>query len=143
MRIVVFAPAAHDLEDGLAALGPDADITVVSTLAVPPDRVSRVAVGASPFWSRLSEFTRRTPPGRVLRRLTPLDPGVLFARRVRRSATAQAAVASADLLVSIERDAQFAVWTEARRRSRRGSAVAAVVGLPAAHAAVRRLSVGS
>lgn len=143
MKIVVFAPTTRDLDDALATLGRDVDVFIVSTSPVPSARATPVAVGSSRAWSRLSELARRTAPGRVLRRLTPLDPGVAFARRVRRSAAARAAIDSADLLVSVERDAQFTVWTESRRRSRRGTRVAAVSGFPAARSAVQRLSDGS
>lgn len=140
MRVVVFAPTNRTIGDGVAALADAADVTVLSFGPSSWDGAGSIAVGAPGIRTRLSELARRSAPGRVLRRLSPLDPGAIFARRVRTSAEAQAVIGEADLLVSVERDAQFAVWREARRRARRGSAVAAVAGFPAARIAVRGLS---
>ncbi|MEV7620308.1 hypothetical protein AB0N59_09210 [Microbacterium sp. NPDC089321] len=140
MRVVVFAPTIRSIGDGVSALADAAEVTVLSFAPSPWEGARSVAVGTPGIRSRLSDLARRTPLGRVLRRLTPLDPGAIFAQRVRRSPEAQAAITAADLLVSTERDAQFSAWREARRRARQGAPVAAVTGLPAAGVAVRRLS---
>ncbi|WDH79815.1 hypothetical protein PTQ19_05080 [Microbacterium esteraromaticum] len=140
MRIVVFAPSAGDIAGGLKSLAAHAEVTVVSTMPAQWPDADSLAVGTSPLRLRLSEFARRTPPGRALRRLTPLDPGAMFAHRARRSAQAQAAISAADLLVSVERDAHYAVWREARRRRRQGAPVPAVVGFPAARVTAGRFS---
>ncbi|UNK69725.1 hypothetical protein [Microbacterium sp. H1-D42] len=140
MKIVVFAPTADDIRASLATLTDHAEVTVVSAAHAQWDGAYSVAVGGSGIRERLSEYARRTPPGRVLRRLTPLDPGAMFAHRVRRSADAGAAIAEADLLVSTERDAHFAVWRTARDLSARGRRISAVAGFPAARAAVDRFS---
>lgn len=132
MRVVVFAPSASELDTGLADLGSVADVLVITTAPTVLRGVEVLAVGVPRARARLSNRFRRTMVGRVLRRVTPLDPGAMFAGRVRRSSAARSAIAEADLLVSAERDASFAVWREARRRARQGRAVAAVAGFPAA-----------
>lgn len=143
MKIVVFAPTASDMSTGLATLTGQADVIVLSTFPAQWDDAESVAVGSSGLLARLSEFARRTPPGRVLRRLTPLDPGAMFALRVRQSDAARSAISEADVLVSIERDAHFAVWRAARELGGRGRSVSAVAGFPAARSAVRSLNRGS
>lgn len=140
MKIVVFAPTTADIRVGLATLTDHAEVTVVSAAHADWDGAHSVSVGTSGIRERLSEYARRTPPGRVLRRLTPLDPGAIFADRVCKSADARTAIAEADLLVSTERDAHFAVWRTARDLEARGQQIAAVAGFPAARAAAKRLS---
>ena len=92
-----------------------ADVTAVSLRPGKPagDSVSRL----------LDRTVRRSFIGLNLIRLSPWDAGRVFWRGVKRSRAAMDALASADLLVALERDGLLTVWHAARRSNRHPIAV--------------------
>lgn len=89
-------------------------------------------------WEKISRFASRTVIGRVLLRLTPLDPGVQFWTASRKDGQARAAISRADLLVAIDRDTAYAAWRWMRARRRKGASVSAVFGYPAGRALIAK-----
>ncbi|MCR2824035.1 hypothetical protein NQ160_00670 [Microbacterium sp. zg.Y909] len=132
--MVLFAPSGVDAQT-LARLAPETSEIVTigwsGTHIVVPRPSSSVRA--------LDAILLRTPAGRALRRLSPVDPGAAFFRATLRSVEARDVVARADLLIADERDGIYAAWRWARRRRRRaGAPVPAVVGLPAGRARIAR-----
>lgn len=140
MNIVIFAPSSEYDPTNLPALPADAHVAVIAWDGKVPEGVTGIPL---PRPTGVSESLRRTMsgslPGRVLSRLTPLDPGTTFWRYVRRSAAAGKALREADLVVAVERDAAYAAWKWSRS-ARRGKALPTVFGYPAARAQIERLS---
>lgn len=131
MQVIVFAPngIAREL---LAELESTAQVTVVRWSGGMPAS-DRTHVITRPLRAqRVVDRLSGTLPGRMIVRMLPLDAGARFWRASRGSAALTELVLHADLLVSAERDAGFAVW-KWMRRSRRASP-AAVRGIPAARA---------
>lgn len=87
---------------------PMAENDAVLVIAVSEGLLSRLA-------ERLSRVLQRGPVLRMVQRLSPLDRGARFWHAVRRDGRIPALLASADVLVSGDRDANFACWHLARR----------------------------
>lgn len=113
-----------------------AQVTVIlrgPAFTVPPATVVVVrSPRAAVEW--IDDLASRSVVGRVIRRLTPLDPGSTFWRSTRRSAAARESLRKADLVVALERDATYAAWRWVR--AERSSGLRAVYGAIAARAAV-------
>jgi hypothetical protein len=71
--------------------------------------------GALPPRGRLMSALEKSAIGRNLKRILPWDGGRRFATRARRDPAFRAAVAKADLIVALERDAVLAAWSGLRR----------------------------
>ncbi|MFJ4224653.1 hypothetical protein [Microbacterium sp. NPDC089695] len=126
MKILLLSPAGSfatsldslgidgsaDSATGVSASGSDADLEFP---------VLRLGAGALPRRNRLSATLERSVIGRTAKRLTPLDGGFRFAAAARRNPAFRAAVADADLIVALERDAVLAAWTALRRWGRTGA----------------------
>lgn len=136
MRIVVFIADGAEHSDAVEALARTAEVTVVARACAGVRTPGTVVLTTSPRIARLSAALQRSSPGRVLRRIGPLDPGSVFLRDVRRSSDAIAAVTAADVLVATDRDSVFAVWRLARS-SRGNRAARAVAGFAAARQIVQ------
>lgn len=125
IRVVVLAPAGGPVREALPGGGVVQDVVTFATgaggIAVPRPGM---------LLQRLDAWALRTPIGRAVRRLTWLDPGVVFWRATRRSAAARQALSDADVIVAVERDALFAAYMWAR--ARRQDAVDVVDGYAAA-----------
>lgn len=136
MRVVVFIADGAEHARAVEALARTAEVTVVARAGSGVSTPGTVVLSTSPRIARLSAALQRSLPGRVLRRIGPLDPGSVFLRDVRRSSDAIAAVTAADVLVATDRDSVFAVWRLAR--SSRGNRTArAVAGFAAARQIVQ------
>ncbi|TFV83795.1 hypothetical protein E4V99_01515 [Microbacterium sp. dk485] len=132
MRVVVLSP--RGVAD-LAALGESVERTQVTVISATGEgRVDVVVRGPGRFGCLLRAACERTLPGRILLRLTWMDPGATFWRALRSHGAAVRALRAADLIVAPDRDGVFAAWKAARALSRRGRQVAAVYGYPAARA---------
>jgi len=133
MKIVVLSPSGRNISASVRTLPPDAQISVVTSAAVAHDEfeIVRLAPPSAPLRA-VDAWLLRTPVGRAMRRLSPVDPGSVFERSTRSSSAAAAALVGADLIVAAERDAVYAAWRWARRTSAQ-----AVVGFPAARMASR------
>ncbi|GEK84952.1 hypothetical protein [Microbacterium aerolatum] len=70
------------------------------------------ALGATGRWISILE---RSVIGRNLLRVLPIDGGYRFAARARRNPEFRTAIARADLVVALERDAVLASWIGLRR----------------------------
>ena len=136
MRVVVLSPAGVFDTGSLPSLA-DVEVSVVSwSGANAPDATNVVLPGSTGPRNRVIAVAQRSVIGRVLLRLTPLDPAVVFWRATTASDAARAAIRSADLLVAPERDGIYAAWRWCRIGRRAGTPINAVFGYPAARAAL-------
>ena len=71
--------------------------------------------GALPPRGRLMAALEKSAVGRNLKRVLPSDGGRRFAAKARRDPAFRTAVAKADLIVALERDAVLAAWIGLRR----------------------------
>lgn len=130
-RIVVLSATGVGAAE-LSSLPADAEVTVVGRSGA-VDGARLVALPpARGFLARLDALALRTAPGRAVRRLTWLDPGVVFWRASLRTPGARAALEAADLVVATDRDTRYAAWRWARARRRSGRPLVAVSGMLAA-----------
>lgn len=141
MMIVLLAPSGAVTAEVARGWPDDADVSVVSWTPLPEDRGVEQILVAPPrgLVATLGGWAMSTTPGRIIRRLTALDPGSQFWRATWTDPSARGALSGSDIIVALERDALFAAWKWARR-GRRGRTRATVVsGLPAARATARRV----
>jgi len=140
MHIVVLAPGAGYDQSSLGSLPETARVTVVAWEGKRPDVDTVSLHRPGGLAARVSKAAAKTMPGRVLVRLTPLDPGATFFRATRASAAAREAIRSADVLVAAERDAAYAAWRWAKAAARAEATLSAVYGYPAGRAAVEQVA---
>ena len=139
MHVVILSPAGL-LDDGsLPNVRADDDVTLIAwDRSDAPERA--VLLRRPAGWSsRVARWAQPTVVGRVLLRLTPWDPALVFHRAVRGSATARGALRAADVLVAPERDGAYSAWKLARNARRAGRELPSVFGYPAARATIERL----
>lgn len=84
---------------------------------------------------RLFASLDRSVVGRTLVRLSPADGGSMLLRRIRRSASAMAALRSADVVVACHRDSVLTAWTIVQKRA---DAALGLYGVAAGLAELRR-----
>ena len=124
MRIVLLTPSGS-VADGVRSLelSPDellhTTIIAVSTVDHVPVPATIVSLGptSASADARIARYLERSVIGRNLKRLSPMDNGRRFARAARKDKRFRDAVASADLIIALERDAILAAWTGLRRWS--------------------------
>lgn len=120
MNLVIIAPSGA-VRSAMARLAlEDTDhVTVISS--APPDVESSAvrslvfSVALGPAGAMLMRVLSRTPVGRNLARLTPLDGGRRMARVALRSAAVHDAIRRADLVAVLERDGILTGWKAQRR----------------------------
>lgn len=118
MKIVVLSPAGVFDRASL----PGQHESSIELIAWSENDLARTIVLTRPtgLARRFADRVSRHIVGRILVRLTPLDPSVAFWKATRRDPRASAAVLAADLVIAPERDACFAAW-KWNREARRGN----------------------
>jgi hypothetical protein len=140
-RVLVLSAAAvgaGPLEQLLTVLGTeraDLDVDVLSGTAGGAPEVVVLDPGGAAESARRRIQARLGGNGlaRMLVRLTTLDGGHGFARRLRSDDTAQELARRADLVIALDRDAQLAAWQIGRRGT------PAVVGAASGMVALRSI----
>ncbi|MBN8205698.1 hypothetical protein JF550_06970 [Microbacterium esteraromaticum] len=141
MKIVILAPGGGYDASALPMIPTDSQVSVLGFESSPEVVGTVVPLQRPGGWrAKLTAAAARTMLGRVLLRLTPLDPGVVYWRATQASDVARKAIRDADLLVASERDAAYAAWRWHRAHAKVGRQVGSVFGYPAARAAIERAS---
>lgn len=141
MRIVVLAPSGGFAGSVLPGLPSDAVVSVVALPGTTNEGAEVVQVSLpAGVGERITRVAARSVPGRVLLRLTPLDPGVRYWRSAMKSERARALLARADIVIASERDAGYAAWRWTRAMRRTRPERVAVFGYPAGRAAIERIA---
>lgn len=136
MHVVLLSTLAMSTDSAFPNLPEGTSVDVVAREA--PDGGAIVVPRAHRPLHRAASSLLRTLPGRVVVRLTPLDPGVLFWRATLHSPDAVASLERADLIVAGDRDTAYAAWRWARRARGTARVVRAVSGYPAGRALIEQ-----
>lgn len=121
MRIVLLAPSGaiaesiRSLELGREELL-HTTIFAASTVDLPdPGSIILLGSPSAAADGLIARYLEGSVIGRNLKRISPLDDGRRFARAARKNKQFRDAMASADLIVALERDAILAGWTGLRQ----------------------------